>query len=135
MRTRSHPARLAARLPRRTVRLRLTALYGALFLASGTGLLAITNVLARGWPWPPTITSPAPAPGLGHVATGAARQVQIQVAHQVHAQVVRQDAAILNHLLVVSAIALIIMAVASLALGWLIAGRVLRPLRDRKSVV
>ena len=44
-------ARRAA-LPRRTVRLRLTALYGALFLASGAGLLAIINILARGWPWP-----------------------------------------------------------------------------------
>jgi signal transduction histidine kinase len=130
MRIRSYPARLSARLPRRTVRLRLTALYGALFLASGTGLLAITNILARGWPWPPTITSPVGAHGLGHVVQGAARQVQAQVAHQVHAQVIRQDAAILNHLLVVSAIALTVMAVASLALGWLIAGRVLRPLRQ-----
>jgi hypothetical protein len=39
--------RLAVRphLPRRTVRLRLTALYGALFLASGVGLLAITYLL------------------------------------------------------------------------------------------
>ncbi len=45
-------ARWAA-LPRRTVRLRLTALYGALFLASGAGLLTITNILARSWPWPP----------------------------------------------------------------------------------
>ncbi len=119
------------------MRLRLTALYGALFLASGTGLLAITNILARGWPgprlalargwpWPPTITSPAPA----HVVKGAARQLQFQVARQVHAQVVRQDAAVLNHLLVVSAIALTVMAVASFALGRLIAGRVLRPLRQ-----
>jgi signal transduction histidine kinase len=68
--------------------------------------------------------------GLGHVVKGAARQVQFQVARQVHAQVVRQDAAILNHLLVVSAIALTVMAMASVALGWLIAGRVLRPLRQ-----
>jgi len=34
-----------AHLPRRTIRLRLTALYGALFLASGAGLLGITYVL------------------------------------------------------------------------------------------
>ena len=32
-------------LPRRTIRLRLTALYGALFLVCGVILLAITNVL------------------------------------------------------------------------------------------
>ncbi len=130
MPTLSCSTRLAARLPRRTVRLRLTALYGALFLASGTGLLVITNILARGWPWPPTITSPAPARRLGHVVKGAPQQMQFQVAQQVHAEVVRQDAATLNHLLVVSAIALTVMALASLALGWLIAGRVLRPLRQ-----
>ena len=44
----SHP-RLAPpswlRLPRRTARLRLTALYGGLFLLSGVALLAITYVL------------------------------------------------------------------------------------------
>lgn len=34
-----------ARLPRRTIRLRLTALYAGLFLLSGAGLLAITYVL------------------------------------------------------------------------------------------
>ena len=32
-------------IPRRTIRLRLTALYAALFLASGAGLLAVTYVL------------------------------------------------------------------------------------------
>lgn len=35
----------SSRLPRRTVRLRLTALYGCLFLLSGAGLLVITNLL------------------------------------------------------------------------------------------
>jgi len=35
-------------LPGRTVRVRLTALYGGLFLASGTGLLAITYALVAG---------------------------------------------------------------------------------------
>ena len=34
---------LAGVLPRRTVRMRLTALYGALFLVSGAVLLAITS--------------------------------------------------------------------------------------------
>jgi signal transduction histidine kinase len=36
--------------PRRTVRLRLTALYGVLFLLSGTGLLAITYGIVTGRP-------------------------------------------------------------------------------------
>ena len=42
-----HPLRSRLRLPRRTVRLRLTLLYGGLFLASGAGLLAITYLLVR----------------------------------------------------------------------------------------
>ncbi|HXA55450.1 MAG TPA: hypothetical protein VNV37_11320, partial [Solirubrobacteraceae bacterium] len=36
------------RLPRYTVRLRLTLMYGCVFLVCGAGLLAITYVLVRG---------------------------------------------------------------------------------------
>src|SRR6266487_6727672 len=39
--------RVPLRLPRRTVRLRLTALYASLFLACGAGLLAVTYGLVR----------------------------------------------------------------------------------------
>jgi signal transduction histidine kinase len=121
----------AALLPRRTVRLRLTALYGTLFLASGTALLAITNILARSWPWPlyETGLPHLPLPGTGPPATiapaafAAARQAQLQEAAHLRATA-------LNHLLAESAIALGIMAVASAALGWLIAGQVLRPVRQ-----
>jgi len=115
-------------LSRRTVRLRLTALYGGLFLASGTGLLAITNILARGLPWPvfhapPAGHRPAAGSGYGHFFHHSA-------ARQVAAQAARDHAAALNHLLAVSVIALGIMAIVSVALGWLVAGRVLRPLRQ-----
>ena len=130
MNLRPDPARLAARLPRRTVRLRLTALYGGLFLASGTGLLAITNILARSTPGPvfhiPAIR-PHPALGARPSHTAAAPTAYLQ---QVAAQEVHQHAAALNQLLAVSAIALGITAIASVALGWLVAGRVLRPLRE-----
>ncbi len=127
---RPNPATLAARLPRRTVRLRLTTLYGGLFLASGTGLLAITNILARSLPGPvfhAPATQPRPAFGArpSHTVVPPAPYL-----HQIAAQEVRQHAAALNQLLVVSAIALGIMAIASVALGWLVAGRVLRPLRE-----
>ena len=126
MNLRPDPARLAARLPRRTVRLRLTALYGGLFLACGTGLLAITNILARSLPWPAfhapgTAHRPVGGPGYLHVIRRSAGFAQ---------QVAQQHAAALNQLLAVSAIALAIMAIASVALGWLVAGRVLRPLRE-----
>jgi hypothetical protein len=39
---------IGARLPRRTVRLRLTLMYGALFLVSGAALLATTYLLVKG---------------------------------------------------------------------------------------
>jgi signal transduction histidine kinase len=112
------------RLPRRSVRLRLTALYGVLFLLSGAGLLAITitNVLARGWP---------PQGGVMFSAAqgeSPARIHQMQV--QVTAQAAQQHAAAVDQLLTGSAVALGVMAVVSVALGWVVAGRVLRPLRQ-----
>ena len=111
MHPRSYPARLAAQLPRRTVRLRLTALYGALFLASGATLLAITNILTRSWPWSApaahTIRHSSEA-GTGHTPLASPpaaflRQAARQEAHQ--------HAAELNQLLMLSAIALASMAV------------------------
>jgi hypothetical protein len=107
-------ARRAAR-PRRTVRLRLTALYGALFLASGAGLLTITNILARSWPWPQLdvdiLISPASSPSPHPFRAPAASLRRLQ------AQAAAQHAAELNRLLAVSGIALGVMAVVSAVLG------------------
>ncbi len=122
-------ARRAA-LPRRTVRLRLTALYGGLFLASGAGLLAITNILARSWPWPepgPAVVAPAGV-RLARFCTVTHPSVCYSRA-QLQAQAAAGHAAALNQLLAGSAIALAVMTVVSAMLGWLVAGRVLRPLR------
>jgi signal transduction histidine kinase len=113
-------------LPRRTVRLRLTVLYGALFIVSGAALLTITYLLVahatgnrlfirRQSVAPSGITS------VPHVFLIAAdqlkRQAEAQHAHELH------------QLLVESGLALAIMSVLSLAAGWLMAGRVLAPLR------
>jgi hypothetical protein len=85
MRLRPRLAKWPAHLPRRTVRLRLTALYGALFLTSGAGLLAITIVLARGWP-PPGMHRYALGPG-----TSQARihRLQVQAAARAAQQATR----------------------------------------------
>jgi signal transduction histidine kinase len=100
------------RLPRHTVRLRLTTLYAALVLLSGAGLLAIADTLASNGP------AGSAVPARGHPpAYDPARLTPPQHAAEV------------NNLLVMSAIALGIMAVVSIVLGWVIAGRVLRPLR------
>lgn len=124
------------RLPRRTIRLRLTLLYGGLFLGSGTALLTVTYLLVER-----QYTQNGAALFIAR-ATGGRTVVQVrgvgllpgsipgfptkaQVAGQAHTL----STAALNQLLVNSAIALAIMAVLSIWLGWLVAGRALRPLR------
>jgi signal transduction histidine kinase len=147
--------RLATRphLPRRTVRLRLTALYGALFLASGVALLTATYVLvsrATGdcssaqAPNGMTVTtcgsngSVAPPPPESHRAqtTGVntvshgltPEQVEAQT-RLLEEQAVAQRDAQMHELLVSSGVALGAMAIVSIGLGWVVAGRALRPLR------
>ena len=127
MRThRPRPGRLRwLRLPRRTARLHLTVLYGAaVFLACGATVLAVTYLLygqlgnatspvlhlqEQGKVIPITAVPPAAATidmaGLGQLSFD------------------RQQ------LLIAAGIALAVIAVAAAAIGWLIAGQVLRPLR------
>ena len=114
-------------LPLRTVRMRLTLLYAALLLVSGAVLLAITYGLA----WNAT-TPPAGPPNFGPDNSGntviVSKHEQAELAQQ-HASEVHQRAADMHQLLASSGIALLITVVLSIALGWLAAGRVLRPLR------
>jgi signal transduction histidine kinase len=122
-------AAVAGRLPQRTVRLRLTALYGVLFLVCGAGLLAFTNILARSWSWPQLaldiLISPASSAMSHHPSRLPAAYVR-----QLQAQSAAQHAAALNQFMAESAIALGVMTAAAAVLGWLMAGRVLRPLRQ-----
>jgi signal transduction histidine kinase len=109
-----------------TIRLRLTALYGGLFLAVGVVLLAITyglyarqlqhRGLGAGTPLrvPPALGSP----------------VQRQVRAHLTDALTQQRADALHELLRQSSEALGIVSVIAVALGWIMAGRVLRPLRD-----
>jgi signal transduction histidine kinase len=177
------------RLPRRTARIRLAALYGGLFLLTGAALAAITYVLFERAteyrtppipkiPHPPAIGSlqlpfpkAPPVPQQFYVLQNQLAQAQSQLAHaqnqlaglptgpfarrdqqltqdqhqlaqSVHqlAQSVHQlakagpvqaaqRAADSHQLLVNSGIALAIAAVLALLAGWLVAGRMLRPIR------
>jgi len=114
---------------RRTLRMRLTFLYGGLFLACGAALLAITYVLLAHTAWRPgsvrTLVRRAGAgagfqPGHHVSSTGIA--VLTSVAHGVRIS----D---LHHLMIWSGVALAGMSIASILLGWIVAGRVLAPLR------
>jgi len=107
--------------PRRTVRLRLTLWYSSLFLVSGAALLAITYgllVQALGGDAGPLALCGAAGFGC-HVIPAA----------QVQAMQVQAHSATLHALLTRFGLALAIMTVLSVALGWFIAGRALSPLR------
>ncbi len=105
------------RLPGRTARMRLAELYGgAVFLACGVTVLAFTYLfygllgrarqsvrrLNAGEVPPPRVT--IEAVGIGRISLGRPQ------------------------LLITSGIVLVVIAVAAVAIGWIIAGRVLRPL-------
>ena len=108
---------------RRTIRLRPTLLYGALFLASGVLLLTITYLLVEhNFPVVSIQTNTGPTGSLGS-------QFGFPSMSTFEAQVAHQRAVELHQLLVQSCIALGVMVVVSVAFGWLVAGRVLRPLR------
>jgi signal transduction histidine kinase len=122
-------SRLLARLPPRTLRLRLSILYGSLFLASGTGLLAITYALVEPRPtvqFASLLTSEQLLRSKlaiekilgGHAAAAALKSL---------AEAQRADT--LHQLLLASGIALAAMTLVSAWLGWLMAGRALRPLQ------
>jgi signal transduction histidine kinase len=112
---------------RKTVRLRLALLYSGLFLTSGTVLLAIAYLLLA-----------ANFPQLVKVSTGSEAGTalpSLSIGTQVQQLGAQQRTDALNQLLIYSAIALAIMSVLSLGLGWLFAGRILRPLRTITSSV
>jgi signal transduction histidine kinase len=126
------PVRL--RLPGRTVRVRLTAMYGILFFVSGAVLLAIASGVAVVRSSVSQV-SPAPSQALGGSALARAQahirvlqaqlqNLQAQAASQPH------QGGLSGQLLFASLIALAIMTVISVALGWLVAGRALRPVRE-----
>lgn len=126
------PLAAAARLMRRdrrrlTIRLRLTVLYGCLFMVSGVVLLTIIYLLVRDNAGHFVVlnVSPTPNPELTPARAAALRSMLdgAQAAGE------RENASVLHELLLQSAIALGVMSIVSFSLGWLMAGRVLAPLR------
>ena len=113
-------------LPRRTVRLRLALLYGSLFFISGALLLGLTyaGVSHTHGAYTQSLPSPVVQPGAEvAVPKGPGPPGAVAIVDS------NQRSVDLRVLAIVSLIALAIMAAVSMGLGWLIAGRVLRPLR------
>src|SRR5256885_8331847 len=103
------------RVSPRTVRMRLTALYGALFTVSGAVLLTITYWLMRRSKWVIIVYDDS--------------------GPEIRERLDRLKEAQLHALLTQFGIAFAIMVVISIALGWLVAGRVLRPLRTMTATI
>jgi len=130
---------------RLTVRARLTALYGGLFVLAGTALLAITYVLLAqalnnqdfgrtailAVPATPLYASPA-VDSTALIEDGvviekqSAAQERVKLAEELRVQF-RQET--LTSLLQQGGLALAGVAVVGIWLGWLVAGRTLRPLQ------
>jgi signal transduction histidine kinase len=144
-RTRPTVPRRLLHLPSRTLRLRLTLLYGGLFLGCGVALLGINYVLVAhrftGDFFLATNKSFVAAAGIASgggtvsitqkVAPPGATPTIIKTLtpDQLLAEAHAQSTAALHQVLVQSSIALAMMAVISIWLGWLVAGRALRPIR------
>jgi signal transduction histidine kinase len=115
---------MSANGPRRTVRLRITVLYAVLFAVTGTALMVITYLLVK-------YAIGNPARPLSHVEgtafgppDGTGPPVQVT-----YSSVAVPLDAVMRSLVSQSALALGIMTVISMVLGWVLAGRLLRPLR------
>ncbi len=124
---------LDRRLPR-TVRLRLSILYAALFFAAGAILLALSYALLA-TSLPKTSPQPPVTPGqeaklthgceqVGLAAQSTCDQVATEAANSATAK--QRDRA-LHDLLLFSLLGLGVMTLGSGGLGWVMAGRVLRP--------
>jgi signal transduction histidine kinase len=122
------------RRPAPTIRLRMTALYGLVFLITGAVLLTIGYELVRH-----NLNSAAdyrrelqrlgivPPGYFGRPPPGAPGSTGARIADAIRAQL-RADA--LHRLLIEYVVALGAMTIVSVVAGWLLAGRALRPLRD-----
>jgi len=112
-------------LPRRTVRLRLTVMYGLLFFVCGALLLALADgVTVHG------TTGAEVSPNGPAALRSAPPSGPVPTAHVNGAPSAASPGQSLSHqLAMASLIALGVMTVAALALGWFMAGRALRPVR------
>jgi signal transduction histidine kinase len=123
--------------PPPTIRLRMTTLYGAVFLITGAALLTIGYLLVRSNLGDHRqLLAHLQRYGLGtgsneHFLSRALGYApgspEMKVAHAVERQIVG-DA--LHRLLVEYLVALLATTLVSVATGWLLAGRALRPLRE-----
>jgi len=112
---------------RLTVRGRLTLVYGGLFLVAGVVMLGFTYVLvSQRLPGKAVVTGEGVVGEAGAAGEPPAGMVKPNVMFQRVVAETRDDA--LSALLTQGGIALLVVGAAAIALGWLVAGRMLQPL-------
>lgn len=104
------------RRPARSARLRLTLLYSGMFLVLGTVVVVVIALVGSG------------SSAIGVSSTAVAHPDAAGAV--VHAAVSQQHSADVNRVLAGAWVSLALTAGASAVLGWFVAGRVLRPLRQ-----
>ncbi|GIG71162.1 sensor histidine kinase [Phytomonospora endophytica] len=112
------------------LRTRLTVLYGGAFLLAGSVLIAVVYFLVRERLYATGLTR-TDAAELGSMSGAQLPPDKDTVIALVNSLIERQDAtraATLESLLVWSAVALVLVGVFAVGFGWLMAGRVLRPI-------
>ncbi|MGZ4185620.1 MAG: sensor histidine kinase [Solirubrobacteraceae bacterium] len=102
---------------RRSARLRLTLLYSGMFLALGTGIVVVIFLVGSHG-------------AVVNSSSAAAAPVGAPNAPAVNDVVSQQHSADVDRLLAASWVTLAVTALVSAVLGWFLAGRVLRPLRE-----
>jgi signal transduction histidine kinase len=118
--------------PARTLRCRLTALYGVLFVVSGAILLLISGGYVVNHSAAESRVSPAGPPSRPPSVATQLAEARAQIG-LLQSQLASQDgnshSSLSRNLLIASAIALGFMTIGSVIMGWLLAGRALRPVR------
>lgn len=124
------PPALRARLPhaRATVRLRLTLMYAALFLVAGVIMIVILYALLSRALTPPEMPPPE-EPHIGEVITEG-DDVTMTIEEQIDQARREERESALQQVQIQAGIALLASVFVALTFGWVIAGRVLSPIRD-----
>ena len=134
--TARRPRPLVRRLWPQRLRTRLAAFYSLLFVAAGLGIVALAYTLAI------NLFAPTTGPKLQRLTPSqqailrlckpepSSKKLIVQCQHLIALVSPNQNGAILAGLKVAAAIAVVLVVLGAIALGWLAAGRALRPVRS-----
>ncbi|MFJ3394881.1 HAMP domain-containing sensor histidine kinase [Leifsonia aquatica] len=131
MTTSTGPAVRALRRPRMTIRARLTLTYAVMITSIGAVMLGIVYVFMRYIPtYQITAMGAAQADSLTQAPSSSDSSYPSDTVTVAPSSIsIKSEADVLNTLLIVSLVVLVVLAAAGAVIGWVVAGRVLRPLQ------